>query len=312
MIHLFNYIITIFAHICTFNYIYTNLYTINYILDFITFIHIPTLHIEHKIYTNTHYICSKDICENHNIYTSYYTRLEHLANIIFHLVVASIIPIIAKYIADNIANYFVQRINNIITGLTISLEPYQRLQIEDNRNYQHTLPLDFVQPPDFPFFPHHMSGHLPPVRQQIQPQSFGQLVSLRNIHDTNTQNTRMTAISRLVNMSLAPSLPSLVNNHTHHDDDNDHDDDNTYAGILTHIDPEYVQTSIKTFMSDTCPICMVTFPILELKDNTLAATTPCKHLFCHSCIDKYIDNHSMTQVPCPICRVIVEKLYVNK
>lgn len=324
MIHLFNYIITIFAHICTFNYVYTNLYTIKYILDFFTFIHIhiinyiaviniptPTLHIEPIIYTNPDYICSKDVCEIHNIYSSYYTMFEHLANIIFHLFLASTIPILTKYIADNIANYFVQRINNIITCLTIRFEPYQRLQIEDNRNFHHTIPIDFVQPPEFPFFPHHISGHLPPVRQQIEPQSFGQLVSVRNIRDTNTQNTRMTAISRLVNMSL---LSTLVNNHTHHNHDNDDDDndDDTYAGILTHVDPEYVQTSIQTFVSDACPICMVTFPILELNKNTLAATTPCKHLFCHACIDKYINNHSMAQVPCPICRDIVEELYINK
>ena len=333
MRYAFNYIITIFTHIYTINYIYTN---INYILLNLTSMHIYNL-IKHtailfisitqlfeiipnytqninntNIYNSVDYICSNDVCELNHKHISYDTRLDNLAITIFHLFISSIIPIAVKYIADNATNYILQKIHNLFTYLTIPFLPHQQLQIEDEHNddqlpnnYHYISPYEYIEPARLPLFPHHISGHIPPFIQQTQ--SYGQLVSLRSTH-TNTQNTRLSAISRVINMSLLSTLLENTNNsiiHTKHDDD-------TCEGIITHVDPEYVQKAIKTFMSDTCPICMITFPILELNNNTLAATTPCKHLFCHSCINKYINNHSMAPVPCPICRDAVEELHVNK
>lgn len=304
----FNYIISIYSHI----------YSIKGYIALICVV--APLHILRPLQyfhispdTYTHYICSRYECKNNNIHTEQNTW-EYLATyILFHLLAATAIPFAAKYIADNIIKYITRKITNLVTCINITPFPQHHLQIEDineqhelNTDYEYTIPT---------FLTHHMTGHIPPIRTR-QRQSFGRLASHQYRHTPrtynmfqntrNTRNTRNTVMSRIINMSI---LTTLFTN-TNHIDTEPHNQKST--GIPTWIDNSYVHTATKTFAGDACPICMIKFHILEINNNTLAATTPCKHLFCHTCIDKYINNHSMAQVPCPLCRDIVEELYINK
>jgi hypothetical protein len=290
-------------------------------LHILTDIPTPLQYFELAQNTYTDYTCSIHECQNNNTYTEQNTW-EYLAiYILFHLLAATVIPFAAKYIADNIANYVVQRITNIFTRITISSFPQQHIQIEDIHDQQneHDFNTQYEYMP-ITFFPNHMSGHLPPVThpQIHQQQSFGRLASHQYRHTQPThrivQNTGTTIISRVVNMSILAALFTHANaNHIDTDTDTDIDTENQPSiGILTRIDPAYVHTAMKTFAGDTCPICMTKLHILEINKKTLAAITPCKHLFCHICIEEYVNNHSMAQVPCPLCRDIVEELYINK
>ena len=84
------------------------------------------------------------------------------------------------------------------------------------------------------------------------------------------------------------------------------------TGIPTHIDPARVRTAVKTFAGDACPICIGKFHLLEINSKSLAVTEPCNHLFCHACIDEYVNDHANAQAPCPLCRTIVDELYISK
>ena len=310
----FDYIISIFMNLYSVTGSIALIFMITP-LHILTDIPTPLQYFELSQNTYTDYTCSIHECEHNNTYTEQNTW-EYLAiYILFHLFAATVIPFAAKYIADNIANYVVRRITNIFAHITISSFPQQHLQIEDIQDEQtlHAFNTQYEYMP-ITFFPHHMSGHLPPViHQQIhQRQSFGRLASRQYIHTSHThrivQNTRNTIMSRLINMSILTALFTSTN-HT----DSDTDSDNHFSTeIPTRIDPTYVHTAMKTFAGDACPICMTNFHILEINKKTLAAITPCKHLFCHICIEEYVNNHSMLQVPCPLCRDIVEELYINK
>ena len=114
----------------------------------------------------------------------------------------------------------------------------------------------------------------------------------------------------VIDMSI---LERLFANTNHIDTDTNTDSETQKStGLPTRIDTAYIHTVMKTFAGDACPICITKFHILEINNKTLAATMPCKHLFCHACIEKYVNNRSMTQVPCPLCRDILEELYINK
>ena len=315
----FNYIISIFIHL----YSITGSIALIFMfasLHILTDIPTPLQYFQISHDMHTHYICNRYECEINNTYTEQ-NNWEYLATyILFHLLAATVIPFTAKYIADNIANYVIQRITNIFTRITISSFPQQHLQIEDIHDEedieeQHDFITDYEHTP-ITFFPNHMSGHIQPVRQQYihQQQSFGRLVSRRNTHTPHTNSmiqntTRNTIMSRVINMSILAALFAHTN---HLESDNENQTHTGSTGISTRIDTTYVDTSIKSFAGDACPICMTKFHILEINKKTLAAITPCKHLFCHTCIEEYVNNHSMAQVPCPLCRDIVEELYINK
>ena len=270
------------------------------------------------------YICTRYECTINNTHTDQTTwgqqswgSIEHLVMyILFNILAATVIPFTAKYIADSIAEYIVQRVTKLFTFITIRSFSQHHLQIEDIDYIQDNQIEDFDEQHDFntddeytipTFFPRHMSGHLPPIRSPLrQRQSFGRLASQQFRHTPTTilsQNTRFGTVTHAINLSILASL--FTNTNPSHDTQ-------VYTGIPIHIKPAYVHTATKTFAGDSCPICMTRFHILEICNKTLAVTNPCNHLFCHACIDKYVNNHALVQAPCPLCRAVVEELYITK
>jgi hypothetical protein len=106
-------------------------------------------------------------------------------------------------------------------------------------------------------------------------------------------------------------LPSLFAN-TENGTDSDADYKPEPTGIPIRIDPARVRAAAKTFAGDACPICIGKFHLLEINSKSLAVTDPCNHLFCHACIDEYVNDHPFSQAPCPLCRTIVDELYISK
>jgi hypothetical protein len=106
-------------------------------------------------------------------------------------------------------------------------------------------------------------------------------------------------------------LPSLFAN-TENGTDSDADYKPEPTGIPIRIDPARVRAAAKTFAGETCPICIGKFHLLEINSKPLAVTDPCNHLFCHACIDEYVNDHPFAQAPCPLCRTIVDELYISK
>ena len=252
----------------------------------------------------THYICSRYECAINYTYTPLNTW-EYLATyFLFHLCTTTTIPFATKYIADSIVNYLVQRITNIFIHLQIGIgSASQQILIEDvneqdNTNINNEYAITT-------FFPHHMSGHIPPVTHQ---QHIYQYRHQMPYTYRTRPNRNSDIVSRLINMSL---ISEIFANRNHND--TEHDNQLT-TEIPTRIDNTYVDTAMKTFAGDACSICITKFHILEIKKKTLAVTTPCSHLFCHACIEEYLNNHYLAQpqAPCPLCRHVVEELCINK
>jgi hypothetical protein len=159
-----------------------------------------------------------------------------------------------------------------------------------------------------PLFPFHMVGRLPPVR--LRHNQFGTLLSNQNIVQNtnaivnqNPQRIQTHILTRMMNRFINPLFVFENENNTQQD---------ITVEIPTCVDPSRIQTSIKLFAGDSCPICINKLYILELLKETIAITEPCNHIFCHTCINKHVNEHSLAKPPCPMCREVVEQIYLSK
>ena len=268
-------------------------------------------HIHHEhIHTFTRYICSTDECTVVNTYFDNFTWIQLFLYIILHFMVALILPTTIKLFADNVCSY----ITRLVCGI---IQTFNQMIISSSNTINTTIPgsyelveyQDDVEPNDYPgyissptFYPFHMSGRLPPVR--LRPNQFGNLISNQNpntnaIVNQNPQIIQTHILRRMVNRFIEP----FVENNTQ---------EYIPSGIPTCVDPLRIQTSVKLFAGDSCPICINKLYILELINETLAVTHPCNHIFCHTCIDKHVNEHSFAKPPCPMCREVVEQIYLSK
>jgi hypothetical protein len=298
----------------------------------------------YTIYVCTRYECAVDSVTNPFIQR--FTWGQLLAYTLFHLFTALAVPILAKQAADNIALNITQRVTETVRHLrTMTLHdqhgggffpphPSRYDSEDDSDNDNEYIPQTYQW-----HFPHHMSAHIPPseARPALRHEPFGQLVS-RQIQvaqrpsdsrldhrpsdsrlDHRPSDSRLdhrprhrisyTVILHMINiMRLSSSLFTNTDNGTIPDADYTP----IATGIPTHIDPARVRTAVKTFAGDACPICIGKFHLLEINSKSLAVTEPCNHLFCHACIDEYVNDHANAQAPCPLCRTIVDELYISK
>ena len=277
------------------------------------------------------YICTRNECTVVNSFVQQFTWGQLLVYILFHIFTALVVPFIIKQVADKIAFNVTQRVANTVRHIRNMMlpEPDQygsgffpphptRYDSENDSDNETEYIPQYYQ---FHFhFPHHMAGQLPPIphreirlfhEHNVHPVPSGHLVSRHNqiIH----RPRQRISYTMLLHMLSFIRIPSLFAN-TDNDMDSDAADDYkpVPAGIPTVIEPARVRAAAKTFAGETCPICIGKFHLLEIKSKTLAVTDPCNHLFCHACIDEYVNDHPFAQVHCPLCRTVVEELYISK
>ena len=276
----------------------------------------------------TTYICNRYECAVTNPFIQRFTWGQLLAYTLFHLFTALAVPILAKQAADNIALNITQRVTETVRHIgTMTLpdqhsggffppHPSRYDSEDDSDNDNEYIPQTYQW-----HFPHHMSAHLPPseARPALRHEPFGQLVSRQTQVAHRPSDSRLfhrprhrisyTVILHMINiMRVSSSLFTNTDNGTIPDADYTP----IATGIPTHIDPARVRTAVKTFAGDACPICIGKFHLLEINSKSLAVTEPCNHLFCHACIDEYVNDHANAQAPCPLCRTIVDELYISK
>jgi hypothetical protein len=298
--------------------------------------YIPAFAESVPIYVCTRYEC--DVVNVTNPFIQHFTWGQLLVYILFHLFTALAVPILAKQAADNIALNVTQRVAETARHLGTMVLPDQhgggffpphpsRYDSEDDSDNED----EYIQQSYQGHFPHHMSAHIPPseARPALRHEPFGHLVSRQNQvarrhSDSDSRLFHRPSDSRLfhrprprisytviLHMINIMRLSSLFTN-TDNDTGSDTDYNPITAGIPTRIDPARVRTAAKTFAGDACPICIGKFNILEINSKSLAVTDPCNHLFCHACIDEYVNDHPFSQAPCPLCRTIVDELYISK
>jgi hypothetical protein len=210
-----------------------------------------------------------------------FTLLVTLFYLLFDTIITFILPFCAKILADKFTNNTTRAIEHAATF---------RDRIVG-------------QPPNPSYFFHvpRMSGRLPPVQNPAQ---ISQTVTttMPLLFPRHIRYPNGIRISDLIHTPFG-SAPS----------DSDSDSGTSADADMTvtvHVDPASVRRSYKIFQIDTCPICIVKFPLLEIKSVTLAAIAPCKHIFCYTCIDEHMRAHDESP-SCPLCRKPILALYVT-
>jgi hypothetical protein len=218
-----------------------------------------------------------------------FTLLVTLFYLLFDTTITFIIPFCAKTLADKFTNNTTRAIEHAAA--------FRDRIVEQPRN------------PSYFFHVPRMSGRLPPVQDPAQdPAQISQTVTT-TMPLLFPRHIRYPYGIRLSELISAPfgSAPS----------DSDSDSGTSASAdadmtVAIHVDPANVRRSYKIFHIDTCPICIVKFPLLEIKSVALAAIAPCKHIFCYTCIDEHIHAHAHDKSPaCPLCRKPILALYVT-